>query len=66
MCRLKIYLGIEICGASKVASSILIAFFFKENGIINRNKLCALESIYNEERYKLDCSNNTHELIARD
>ena len=66
MCRLKIYLGVEIGGASGVASWILIAFFFEENGILYLDNECVLESLFCDKNYKLDNSNNTHELVARD
>jgi len=66
MCRLKIYLGVEIGDASGSTSRILIAFLLEEKSIFKSNKLCALESISYKECYKLDNSNNTHELVARD
>jgi len=66
MCRVKKYLGVEIGITSGSASRTLTAFFFEENGIIYPHKLWALESISFKESYKLDNSNNTHELVARD
>ena len=66
MCRVKKYLGVEICITSGSTSRTLTAFFFEENGIIYPHKLWALESISFKESYKLDNSNNTHELVARD
>ena len=66
MCRVENYLGVEIGSASGSASRAVPAFFVEENGIFYMNKLCALESISYKESYKLDNSNNTHELVARD
>ena len=66
MCRVKKYLGVEIGITSGSTSQTLTAFFYEENGIVYLNKLCALESISYKESYKLDNSNNTHELVARD
>jgi hypothetical protein len=68
MCRVEKYLGVEISIASVSTSRTVTAFFFEENGIIYLNKLCALESIsyMYKESLKLDTSNNTHELVARD
>jgi hypothetical protein len=66
MCRVKKYLGVEIGITSGSTSRTLTAFFFEENGIIYLNKLCALESISYKESYKLDYSDNTRELVARD
>ena len=42
------------------------AFFFDENDIFYQNKFCAIESIIYNKNHKLDCLNNTRELISRD
>ena len=42
------------------------AFLFDENGIFYSNKLCAIKSMIYNTNYKLDCLNNTRELISRD
>ena len=60
MCSIKNYLGSEICSASGSAAQ----HFLDENGIFYAHELWALESISSKERYKLDSSDNTHELIA--
>ena len=66
MCYVKKYLGVEIGCASVSASWTLKAFFFEENGIFFKNKLCVLYSKFDNKYYKLYSSIDNIEMISRD
>ena len=66
MCYVKKYLGVEIGCASVSASWTLKAFFFEENGIFFKNKLCVLYSKFDNKYYKLYSSIDNIEMVSRD